>query len=91
MKVGIDWTGLYSATSTILLNLIASLIFIYLLLKIGRPKFLISPHICAREKDGKTKYYFKIVNASIFHAFDTDIELRLMKPILHIGNHSNVE
>ncbi len=24
------------------------------------------------------------------HAFDTHIELRLMKPVLHVGNHSNV-
>ena len=76
---------------SVLCNLIASTIFIFLLLKLGRPKFSISKYICSRViQDGTTRYNFKIVNNSIFHAFDAHIELRLMEPRLHVGNHSNL-
>ncbi|MBV9961149.1 MAG: hypothetical protein JO072_02780 [Parafilimonas sp.] len=80
-------------------NILASGIFIFLLLWLGKPKFNISCFICAmpetnpefnKGKDNVIKYTMKIVNKSIFHAFDTDFELRLMSPTFHTAAHSNL-
>ena len=61
--------------------------FLYLALLLLRPKLLISPYICKRGN----KYWFKIVNKSMYHAFDVKIELFRMVPINHSGGRSNVD
>ncbi len=61
--------------------------FLYLALFLLRPKLLISPYICRRGN----KYWFKIVNKSLYHAFDVKIELFRMAPISHSGGRFNVD
>ena len=67
-------------------GIFVSFIFILLLLRFFRPKFEISPYICHR--DGK--YYFKVVNKSIYHAFDVTIELFAMTPYLQTESFPSV-
>lgn len=64
---------------SIVASLIASGIFIFLLLFLMRPRIKISPYICKKldnfDNINQTYYAFKIVNMSWFSAFDISIEL----------------
>ena len=62
----------------VLTSCIASFIFLFLILLLFKPKILISPHICkGRLVDGdETDYYFiKMINYSLFGAYDVKVEL----------------
>lgn len=71
-----------SVTETILLgavgSLIASFIFLFLVLILFKPKIKISPFMCRYKHDeiDKQEFYFiKIVNLSFFGAYDINAEL----------------
>lgn len=62
----------------LLTNLSASFVFLFLVLIFFKPKIIISPYICKGKYLGadQTDYYFiKIINISIFSAYDVSIEL----------------
>ncbi len=91
----IKWDELFaSAIVNIMSGLIVSFVFLFTLLKCFRPKFIISNLICQsiENRDGKEmpKYSFKLVNKSIYHAFDAKVELFLMQPLQHIGASQNL-
>jgi hypothetical protein len=63
-------------------SLIASLFFLFVVLLMFKPKLKIAPFICRTklEFDGETFYYvFKIVNRSLFSAYDVKAELSLLR------------
>ena len=63
---------------SILCSIIASFIFLFLVLFFFKPKVRISPYICKGKfvDDDSTDYYFiKLVNVSLFSAYDISIEL----------------
>ena len=67
-----------TAFYSILCSVIASFIFLFLVLFFFKPKLKISPIICkGKHIDGDdTDYYFiKLINTSIFSAYDVSIEL----------------
>ncbi|MCW3093507.1 MAG: hypothetical protein JWP81_4576 [Ferruginibacter sp.] len=70
-----------------IIGFIVAFIFLLLLLRFFRPLIELSSFIC---KNGD-KYIFKIVNKSIYHAFDCKFELFLMEPIHHTGGHTNIK
>jgi hypothetical protein len=70
----------------VICSLAASFLFIFFLLYFLKPKFVIYPNICLRDN----KYWFKIVNKSIYHAFDVKIELTIMTPLNHSGAKNNL-
>ena len=74
-----------NAIGKIILSIVSSFIFIFMLLKLMRPKILISPNICYKEFDGKMYYLFKIVNRSRFDLYD--IHFRLIKKTPYIINN----
>jgi len=63
-----------------------SFFFLIILLYFLRPKFDIFPHICF--DDGI--YRFKVVNKSIYHAFDISVELFVMSAHPHSDGKSNL-
>ena len=75
----------------ILIHLLAgtlvAFVFLYLVLVFLRPKIAISPYICYRD----SSFWFKIVNMSMYHAFDIKIELFKMVPLIHSAGNSNVD
>lgn len=68
----------------IIVNLTTSFVFIFILLKIARPKILISSNICYREIEGQMYYVFKIVNMSIFDLHD--VRFKLVKRVPDVVN-----
>jgi hypothetical protein len=63
---------------SILCSIVASFIFIFLVLILFKPKIRISPFICkGKYMDGDdTDYYFiKLINISLFSAYDVSFEL----------------
>ena len=60
-------------------SLIASIIFIFLLLLYLRPNIKISPYVCQQkdtfDNSGRECYMFKVVNLSLFSAYDIAVEL----------------
>lgn len=67
-------------------GIFVSFIWILLLLRFLRPKFEISPFVCLRNGE----YHFKIVNKSIYHAFDVNLELFCMIPYTHVNAFPSV-
>lgn len=65
---------------------IVSFSFLIVLLYFLRPKFDISPFICFENGF----YRFKVVNKSIYHAFDISVELFIMTPHPHTDGKSNL-
>jgi len=56
----------------------ASFIFLFVLLILFKPKILISPNICKgklNDSDPNEYYFIKIINYSLFNAFDVKAEL----------------
>lgn len=82
---------LYSLLQNVLINflcgLIGSFLFILFLLYFLRPKFEISPYICYLNK----QYRLKIVNRSIYDAFDISCELVRLEPYHHENGKSSVK
>ena len=70
----------------IVAGIVVSFSFLLILLKFMRPKFKISKYICANDNE----YLFKIINNSIYHAFDVQIELFEMEPYAHTRGSVNV-
>lgn len=58
-------------------SIIASFLFLFLVLFLFKPKIRLSPFICkSNYNDGADNYYFfKMINISIFSAYDVSIEL----------------
>lgn len=69
--------------------MISSFIFVYLLLKVLSPKIEISPYISKRNINGVDSYVFKIVNRSIFHAYNVRFHLVKREPHIVDGNKVN--
>ena len=68
----LGWTCA-EAIFNICCSLIASLLFLFVVLFIFKPKIRIAPFICKPTDD--IPYYFKIVNMSLFIAYDIKVEL----------------
>ena len=74
-------------TQSILLSigcsLIASFIFLFCVLMLFRPRIKICPFICMNNDniigDNNNYYYFKIVNTSLFSAYDMKVQLSVLK------------
>ncbi len=62
---------------SILCSIIASFIFLFIVLILFKPKIKLSPLICKGPyKDGVDEFFsFKLVNTSLFSAYDISIEL----------------
>ena len=63
---------------SILCSIVASFIFLFLVLLFFKPKVRISPFVCKGKfmEDDSIEYYFiKLVNVSLFSAYDISIEL----------------
>ena len=96
----IDWENqLVSFAVNILSGILVSLFFLFLLLKFYRPKIIISNLICSTpeafvKEDGQSgirkKYSFKILNTSIYNAFDATFELFSMESITHTSGKNNL-
>jgi hypothetical protein len=59
-------------------NILASFIFIFLVLLLFKPKLSIAPFVCKYkyfDTDAEEQYFFKMVNWSVFSAYDVTIEL----------------
>lgn len=63
-------------------NIIASFIFLFVLLFLFKPKIAISPFICKGELQNEpgVKYFFiKVVNKSLFSAYDLKVEINMVQ------------
>lgn len=61
--------------------IVASFIFLFLVLIFFKPKILVSPHICKgrlNDTDTTIYYFIKIINISLFSAHDIKIDLELV-------------
>lgn len=88
MFLTIDWPSIWQCLIvSIISSFVSSLFFLFFLLRFLRPSFKISKFICYNEE----RFYFKLVNLSIYNAFDANIELFLMEPFHHTGGNSNVK
>ena len=75
----------------IIFNLICSFLFILIILWLLRPKLLISEKICVIELYGKKYFTYKIVNKSIFNAYDVKFSLQRRTPYIVSNNKVNYE
>ncbi|HEV2481107.1 MAG TPA: hypothetical protein VGS79_15650 [Puia sp.] len=71
--------------------IVASLIFLFLVLWLFKPKIRIAPYVCRIGDRGEAVYYsFKIVNVSFFPAHDVKIELHKTRRItMGAGKYNN--
>lgn len=69
--------------------MISSFLFVYFLLKILSPKIEISPFINKRLVDGKESFVFKVVNKSIFNAYNVKFHLVKREPTIVENNKVN--
>lgn len=63
-------------------NIIASFIFLFVLLFLFKPKIAISPFICKGElqnEPGVFYFFIKVVNKSIFSAYDLTVEINMVQ------------
>ena len=68
----------YEFWSSVVSGIVASFIFLFLVLIFFKPKILISPHICKgrlNDTDPSDYYFIKVVNISFFSAYDLKFEL----------------
>lgn len=64
--------------SSVVSGIVASFIFLFLVLILFKPKILISPHICKgrlNDTDPDEYYFIKLINISLFSAYDIKFEL----------------
>lgn len=62
--------------------IVASLIFLFIVLFLFKPKIKIAPYLCKVANVGEVPYYsFKFVNMSFFPAHDVKIELHKIRKI----------
>lgn len=62
-------------------GLLASLIFVLVILRLLKPKMIISDKICYKnDEKGDKFFYFKIVNLDIFDAYSCEFELHRRVP-----------
>jgi hypothetical protein len=63
-------------------SITASLTFLFIVLALFKPRIKISPFVCKNSvlfDQGKTKYMIKVVNHSLFPAYDVKVELHLLQ------------
>lgn len=61
---------------SIICSITASFIFLFIVLILYKPKIRISPFVCKGQfVDGKEYYFIKIINISLFSAYDVSFEL----------------
>jgi hypothetical protein len=70
---------------------VASLLFLFVVLLLFKPKIRIAPFLCKVANQGEPEYYsFKFVNRSIFPAHDVKIELHKIRKIpMGDGKYNN--
>lgn len=64
--------------ASVISGIVASFIFLFLVLIFFKPKILISPHICKgrlNDTDPHDYYFIKVINISFFSAYDIKFEL----------------
>lgn len=67
----------------------ASLLFLFIVLILFKPKIIIAPFLC--KANGDTWYVFKFVNVSFFSAHDIKVELHKIRKIpMGGGTYNNV-
>ena len=73
-------------------SLLASFIFLFLILFFLRPTIRISPYVSRQmdEEKGQIKFVFKIVNKSIFSVFDIRAELAELEKLPVEGPNMNI-
>lgn len=69
--------------------MISSFIFVYLVLKILSPKIEISPFIYKKTDGGQSVFIFKMINKSIFNAYNVRFKLFKRVPYIVDGSHVN--
>jgi hypothetical protein len=88
----VNWDEFWFAGMVhIIFGLVVAFIFLLVLLAFLRPSLVISDNICSVLESGKPVYRFKVINKSIYHAFDANIELFLMQPIVNNSAHTNLK
>tara|TARA_R110002049_G_scaffold304060_4_gene498957 strand:- start:7143 stop:7682 length:540 start_codon:yes stop_codon:yes gene_type:complete len=66
-----------------LVGITSSFVFVFVILQIMKPKIKISDKICYKlDKKGNKFYYFKVVNMSIYDAYNVDFELQKKDPYI---------
>ncbi|WP_282159851.1 hypothetical protein [Ulvibacterium marinum] len=66
-----------------IVSLASSFVFVFVILQTMKPRIHISDKICFKnDKDGKKFYYFKVVNMSIYDAYNVDFELHKKDPYI---------
>jgi hypothetical protein len=78
---------------SLICNLIASSIFLFIVFILLRPRITIAEVIARNvdEKTNQTKFVFKICNKSFFRAYDIKIELYRAKTVRNSGNHIELQ
>lgn len=67
----------------IVISIFSSFLFIYLLLWVLRPKFIIADKICYKNDEyGNKFFFFKIVNKSMFSLYNVEIKLHERVPYI---------
>ncbi len=66
----------------IIVSIVSSFVFIFILLKTMRPRIWISENICHSEIDGEMYFIFKVVNRSVFDLYDVSFKLIKKTPYL---------
>lgn len=70
--------------------IVASLIFLFIVLLLFKPKIKICPFLCHVNNNGDPFYQFKFVNHSFFSAHDVKVELSTIRRIpMGGGNYNN--
>ena len=71
--------------------IVASLMFLFIVLFLFKPKIRIAPFLCKLTNPGEPVYYsFKFVNTSFFPAHDVKIELHKIRKIpMGNGKYNN--
>lgn len=66
-----------------MISVFSSFLFIYLLLLVLRPNFIIAENICyKKDNDGNKFFFFKIVNKSMFSLYNVEIKLHERVPYI---------
>ena len=89
MHIHTNWDDIAQSLAC---GLVSSFIFLFVTLFLLRPSIKISPYISKiQDEMGNTKYVFKILNRSLFSAFDVRCELVALERYAVEGENMNVK
>lgn len=86
-----NWSNFWGQLTIELIGgFLSSLIFLYFVLLLFKPKVKIAPVLCKKNIAGQIYYSFKFVNTSFFAAYEVKVELfRIKKIPMGKGNYNS--